>query len=564
MKRFEKDIITLFIRRFSVFQSSRNVIFTFLLLLTVYLSTFSQIFRSSASTDDTQYFLTIDGNSELVAYCYGSGDGTAQNPYIINDYRKGLQSGSGIHIKNTDKYLILNHIFIYTSEYTGLSPYDVGLKLENCENVLIQESILERFDLGIIVSNCTSIEIKRTYLTNNFPNLRVEDGSQNISIHENYINGGTFGIQFLNIDPSHSIVFNNCLLDIQFAIDLFSSSAQVYSNYFYNCAETYRLLGSGHNTFTGSEENSIDNIEIFQAQLYAIGYQFFNNNSHFPLSYVTKTTSTSTTTASLTNSNSSPSNNNGDLMVFILLVILLLALLSLVYLKKINSLIKSKSIDRQWKVFQHEFHTQLNELQSLYSQYHYEDAFNLYRTLESNIESNLISKLTDFLGFTQKQIYLHLSIIQQKNHVQELINAAEYSYAYQTIQSLMEKIDQNSSPLQDPSLYQELQAQYKFLQNEKDQTHAEYSSKLSEILLLVQDQQYDQALNDFAHLQNKLEKWDFTDLLSVVKKQVQTLSNFRQTFQLDTKVSLTSYIEDLDDDFEEWNTNIGLHLGKKK
>ena len=566
MVRSKKDIDNVFKSKQKVLRRSRYK-FTILSLFFLSISLSLHSPQCSASTDDTLYYITIDGNSELEAYCAGSGNGTALNPYIINGYKKEFQVGSGIQIRNTDKNLILSQVFIYRSgSYAGF-PYDVGLKLENCSNILIQESIIENFDFGIILSNCSSITIIRSYLANILPNLRVEEGAHQISIHENFINGGTFGIQFLYIDPSLNTVFDNCLLDIDNAIDLFASSVQVYRNFFYNCDEIYRRIGPGQNTFTGNEENSIDDIELFQAQLNATHFQFFKENAHFPINYPTQSVSSSSTDPSSSSSSSSISTSpigTGEMVGLFILGFVVLISVAFLISKKVSPEIKNWGLNHQWSVLFEEFNAPITEILTHYQQYRFGEALSLYRQLESNFDRRLHSKLSTFLGFTPKQLYFNLSVIQETNRIHDLIRTEEFLGAYQLIQPLLIKIDIEASGFQNPPLCKDLQSDYQFLQEIINQKHEEYAAKLSEILQIFQDQQYELAIQEFIWLKSKLEEWEFADLLIIVNKQIQILDNFRKTFQSNEGDSLSAYLEELDDDFAEWTTNEDFHRGKKQ
>ena len=93
---------------------------TFLTVLGIILSTLSlgiynigkeiDLIYSSPFAVDTHPSIIIDGNEELDTFLSGNGTvGNFSNPYVISDYFIDANHlGSGIEIRNTDKYVILN------------------------------------------------------------------------------------------------------------------------------------------------------------------------------------------------------------------------------------------------------------------------------------------------------------------------------------------------------------------------------------------------------------------------------------------------------------------------
>ncbi len=81
--------------------------------------------------------ILIDGNSELDAFFSGnSSDGTISNPYIVEYFDINVSDlGSGIEIRNVNKYLIIRNSKIRFSGNNWVTD-DSGIELFNCSNIV--------------------------------------------------------------------------------------------------------------------------------------------------------------------------------------------------------------------------------------------------------------------------------------------------------------------------------------------------------------------------------------------------------------------------------------------
>jgi len=77
--------------------------------------------------------LTCDWENITAEYDWCTGNGTIDNPYIIQDVElNGLGSGTCVEIRNSRKFFVI--------ENCSLSNAEIGIKIENCSNFGINEN----------------------------------------------------------------------------------------------------------------------------------------------------------------------------------------------------------------------------------------------------------------------------------------------------------------------------------------------------------------------------------------------------------------------------------------
>ena len=95
-------------------------------------------------------FIHIDGNWSYTVgnYSWCSGDGSWQNPYIIENVvinASNSPTGSGILINNSKEYYFcIKNCTVFNG---GAGPYDAGIKLENSNNGTLSKNNLFRRSL---------------------------------------------------------------------------------------------------------------------------------------------------------------------------------------------------------------------------------------------------------------------------------------------------------------------------------------------------------------------------------------------------------------------------------
>jgi len=136
-------------------------------------------------------FIHIEGNwSVIEEYDWCQGNGTAQNPYILENITIDATSsptGSGIIIKDSkNKYFIIKNC---TVSNAGNSEFeDAGIKLDNTNNGTL------------IDNNCSN---------NGRSGIYLENYCQNNTIIYNTLNDNVYGIQFYNNCTKNNITNNN-------------------------------------------------------------------------------------------------------------------------------------------------------------------------------------------------------------------------------------------------------------------------------------------------------------------------------------------------------------------
>lgn len=233
--------------------------------------------------------LTINGNVDLAnqAIAKGwSGDGSAEDPYIIEDYYYNLATTHGflINIENTDKYLIIRNCYAH-APMAGLVQTDGGFKfvnvknvqfldckevgspyylmidgfptysaliLENCENFTIDNFTVENFHndafhptyVGIKLENCQNINITNSNIESSFPifstfstNLFIDNNVMQASGNTPYPNCN-HGVSIYFMMTNNSLISNNIILNYLIAGIVISNSFNntiiennLYSNY---------------------------------------------------------------------------------------------------------------------------------------------------------------------------------------------------------------------------------------------------------------------------------------------------------------------------------------------
>lgn len=139
--------------------------------------------------------IIIDGNSALDVFPNKTGSGIVGDPYVIENLEININGlGSGIVIKNTDKYLIVRNC---TIENSGIlvNETDAGIKLDNVDNIIISNNHLLNNLFGIYLRNSYDNNITSNNLLNNSESgvfLLFSDGN---SVSYNNITGNQYGIR---------------------------------------------------------------------------------------------------------------------------------------------------------------------------------------------------------------------------------------------------------------------------------------------------------------------------------------------------------------------------------
>ena len=137
--------------------------------------------------------ILIQGNNEFdAAHGVTGGSGSAEDPYIIENWAIRASTAHGIHIKNTNAYFVIRNCQVIG----GQDQYN-GIYLENVQNGRIESAITEEiyYGTGIYLSNSSN----NTLIGNNAPS-------------------GLFGI-YLSNSSNNDLTGNTALNDVAIVLD---------------------------------------------------------------------------------------------------------------------------------------------------------------------------------------------------------------------------------------------------------------------------------------------------------------------------------------------------------
>jgi len=175
--------------------------------------------------------ISINGNTQLAAASNGGGDGTAGNPYIIENYVISASSANGIVIQNTTAYFIVRNCLVENGGSTYHGIY-AGIYLDNVVNGKIENNTCSNNGDGISLwyspynnltnntcENNTYSGISLWYSSyNNLTNNTCENnntgiypsGSSNDNLTNNTCSNNTWNGFFLNGSSNDNLTNNTC------------------------------------------------------------------------------------------------------------------------------------------------------------------------------------------------------------------------------------------------------------------------------------------------------------------------------------------------------------------
>ncbi|MHA1342239.1 MAG: right-handed parallel beta-helix repeat-containing protein [Promethearchaeota archaeon] len=216
----------------------------------------------SAGVEHPSMIIDIDGNAELDAFSLKSGSGTAEDPYIIQNFIiNGGQSNSCISIKNTDRYLILQNMQIYNSS----DAPDACLYLYNVSHISVVNCKVNNTNLNgvlAIIDYCSDIVLERNYFQNySYDGVRITN-SMNCWVNNNTFSnwyGGFIsnGALYLFNSSNIYIQFNKFEDVVHYGLNFYSTSVNTIENNLFkgNYANAVKLRKS---TFISISNNDIN------------------------------------------------------------------------------------------------------------------------------------------------------------------------------------------------------------------------------------------------------------------------------------------------------------------
>jgi parallel beta-helix repeat protein len=207
--------------------------------------------------------ISINGNPQFNNTNYPlngvvSGNGTADNPYIIEGWDINASSSDGIFIQNTNAYFLVRNCYVH----------DGGLSHE-----------------GIYLSNCVHGTVTENICSNNYDDLRLDSSSDNIINNNTFRNNDQFDHYGICLSGSSKNILsgNNCS-DNDFGIYLWYSDSNILRNnscHSNNRTGIYLDSSSDSNNLNNNtcSSNGDDGIDLFGVGLTSSINNILSNNT---------------------------------------------------------------------------------------------------------------------------------------------------------------------------------------------------------------------------------------------------------------------------------------------
>ncbi len=151
----------------------------------------------------TNNIIEINSDEDFLNYSF-AGDGTASNPYIIEEWFISSESTIAISITNTSKYFIIRDCYIADNFEYGIYLKDV----KNDTASILNNLIFGHGIAGITLSSCNQVKIENNLFTENVKGINLENSSS-CTINNNTISVSEYGITICNGDSN--LIVNNTL-----------------------------------------------------------------------------------------------------------------------------------------------------------------------------------------------------------------------------------------------------------------------------------------------------------------------------------------------------------------
>ncbi len=221
----------------SEFIKKNKYIIIGLSLVVIVISTSIGIFFLTFSKSNLQAPIIIESDDDFLDYDF-TGNGTQDNPYIIEDFRIGAKgvNSIGISISNTNSYVIIKTCVVY-SDFIGISLMDVasgtvwiinntcistsgdggGIGLSSTNNCSIKNNVCTNFMQGIHLNYASHCVIKSNIIKeNNYQGINIRYSSFNIISNNTVKINPQHGIALVG-DANSNEIYYNVLIDNAFS-----------------------------------------------------------------------------------------------------------------------------------------------------------------------------------------------------------------------------------------------------------------------------------------------------------------------------------------------------------
>jgi parallel beta-helix repeat protein len=156
----------------------------------------------SATLESREPIVISDDENFTAANGVRSGSGTAEDPYLIENWTIDASENHGIWVENTTKHFVVRNSLIENGSLGGV-------RLENVINGMIENVTCKGNLQGIYLFSSSDTMISNTILENNFFGIFLH-GSDNITLSGNTVENSYLGSIY--ILESTSVTMNNNLI----------------------------------------------------------------------------------------------------------------------------------------------------------------------------------------------------------------------------------------------------------------------------------------------------------------------------------------------------------------
>ena len=213
--------------------------------------------------------ISINGNGALDAFCAGNGtDGLSwDTAHVIEGFEIDAGGiGSGIYIRNTDRFLIIRNSNIINSGLKDYRPVyvDSGIALGNVKNIKISKCNLNDNHHGLSLYNMNNCNIWNNNASYNLFSISVCNGTNNTISGNDFSHNEWCSFMSWN-SHSNDISDNDISYNKRYGvylIDTCNYNTISGNNVSYNELGGIKLLNSSGNTITGNNASYNTNFGI--------------------------------------------------------------------------------------------------------------------------------------------------------------------------------------------------------------------------------------------------------------------------------------------------------------
>lgn len=190
----------------------------FLFITLLVLSTFAAISSVDAQLTNpgalvARGVILVNGSANFTApNGVSSGDGSAGNPYIIENWDIDSSSDHGIYIQHTRE-----HVIVRNCKVQGGYPWQNNILIINATNVTVENCDLDQGRRGVFVRDCADIILKNNTCTNGQIGIWLRDSEQ-INIDNNTIRTSQDSAGIYLERSNRSVVSDNNITQTQIGI----------------------------------------------------------------------------------------------------------------------------------------------------------------------------------------------------------------------------------------------------------------------------------------------------------------------------------------------------------